>query len=66
MQPNLRILMRTGFASIATAMGAMKRGATHSLPKPADADEIPAALFGNAGCARTCQQTVLIGTHRNA
>jgi len=44
-QPGVRILMLTGFASIATAVDAMKRGATHYLPKPADADEVLAALF---------------------
>lgn len=49
-QRNLRILMLTGFASIATAVDAMKRGATHYLPKPADADEILAALFGDPTC----------------
>lgn len=43
--PMLRILMLTGFASIATAVEAMKLGATHYLAKPADADEVLAALF---------------------
>lgn len=47
-QPDLRILMLTGFASIATAVDAIKRGATHYLPKPADTDEILSALFGDA------------------
>jgi two-component system response regulator RegA len=42
--PAMRILMLTGFASIATAVEAMKLGATHYLAKPADADEIFAAL----------------------
>lgn len=56
--------MPTGFASITTAVGAMKRGATHYLPKPVETDEIPAALFGTAAYARTCRQTVPVETHR--
>ena len=44
-----RIVMLTGFASIATAVEAIKLGATHYLPKPADADEIVAALHKNEG-----------------
>jgi len=42
--PNTRIVVLTGFASIATAMDAVRRGATHYLTKPADADEILAAF----------------------
>ena len=44
-----RIVMLTGYASIATAVEAIKLGATHYLPKPADADEIIAALMRTAG-----------------
>jgi two-component system response regulator RegA len=39
-----RIVMLTGFASIATAVEAIKLGAIHYLAKPADADDIVAAL----------------------
>jgi two-component system response regulator RegA len=39
-----RIVMLTGYGSIATAVEAMRLGATHYLTKPADADEILAAL----------------------
>ncbi|MEY2700869.1 MAG: hypothetical protein RIQ52_1624 [Pseudomonadota bacterium] len=46
---NTRIVMLTGFASIATAVEAIKLGATHYLTKPADADEIVAALFKDEG-----------------
>lgn len=42
-----RIVVLTGYASIATAVDAMKLGATHYLAKPADADQIVAA-FGDA------------------
>ena len=41
---NTRIVMLTGFASIATAVEAIKLGAVHYLTKPADADEIVSAL----------------------
>ena len=40
-----RIVMLTGYASIATAVEAIKLGATHYLAKPADADDIVAALM---------------------
>ena len=42
-----RIVMLTGYASIATAVEAIKLGATHYLAKPADADDIVAALMRN-------------------
>ena len=44
LNPEMRILLLTGYASIATAVEAIKLGATHYLPKPADTDEILAAL----------------------
>ena len=44
LNPEMRILMLTGYASISTAVEAVKLGATNYLPKPADADEILAAL----------------------
>jgi two-component system response regulator RegA len=49
LNPAMRILLLTGYASIATAVEAIKLGATHYLPKPADADEILAALGREAG-----------------
>jgi two-component system response regulator RegA len=39
-----RVLVLTGYGSIATAVEAIKLGAVHYLPKPADCDEILAAL----------------------
>lgn len=42
-----RIVVLTGYASIATAVEAIKLGATHYLAKPANADEIVAALNRN-------------------
>jgi two-component system response regulator RegA len=39
-----KVVVLTGYGSIATAIDAMKLGATHYLPKPADADDIIAAF----------------------
>jgi two-component system, response regulator RegA len=43
--PDMRILILTGYASIATAVEAIKRGADNYLAKPADITEILAALL---------------------
>jgi len=51
LDPNTRIVMLTGYASVATAVEAIKLGATHYLTKPADADEIAAAFARAAGDA---------------
>ncbi|NOT86512.1 MAG: response regulator transcription factor [Methylococcaceae bacterium] len=48
---NTQIVMLTGFASIATAVEAIKLGARHYLTKPANADEIVTALYKNEGDA---------------
>ncbi|WP_127090374.1 response regulator transcription factor [Aquabacter cavernae] len=45
--PATRIVVLTGFASIATAVEAIKLGACHYLAKPANTDDIEAA-FGRA------------------
>jgi two-component system, response regulator RegA len=47
--PAARIVVLTGFASVATAVEAIKLGAIHYLPKPADADEIVAAFGRDQG-----------------
>ena len=44
--PEVRVLVLTGYGSIATAVDAMRLGAVDYLSKPADADQILAALFG--------------------
>lgn len=44
-----RIVMLTGYSSIATAVEAIKLGAIHYLTKPANADEIINALNKNEG-----------------
>ncbi|MDA8455389.1 response regulator transcription factor [Acidovorax sp. GBBC 3334] len=45
--PEMRIVVLTGFASIATAVEAVKLGACHYLAKPSNTDDIEAA-FGLA------------------
>lgn len=48
---NTRIVMLTGYASVATAVESIKLGAIHYLTKPADADEILVALHKDDGDA---------------
>ena len=40
LDPSTRIVVLTGYGSIATAVEAVKLGATHYLTKPADAPEL--------------------------
>jgi two-component system response regulator RegA len=47
--PHTRIVVLTGYGSIATAIEAIKLGATFYLTKPADADQIIAAFHHEAG-----------------
>lgn len=49
--PRIRILVLTGYASVATAVEAIKLGAVHYLAKPADADQILEALHRDEGDA---------------
>lgn len=51
--PETRIVVLTGYASIATAVEAIKLGATHYLAKPVDADNIMAAFERVTGDAQT-------------
>lgn len=44
LDPAIRIVVLTGFASIATAVEAIKLGATNYLTKPANTDDIEAAF----------------------
>jgi two-component system response regulator RegA len=46
---DVRIVVLTGYASIATAVEAIKLGAVHYLAKPADADDVVASLLRGAG-----------------
>jgi two-component system, response regulator RegA len=42
--PATKVVVLTGYGSIATALDAVRLGATHYLSKPADADEVLAAF----------------------
>ncbi len=44
-RPDCRIVVLTGYGAIATAVAAVKFGATDYLSKPADADDITSALL---------------------
>lgn len=58
--PDMRIVVLTGFASIATAVEAIKLGACHYLAKPSNADDIEAAFAreeGDANVALTQRQS---------
>lgn len=46
LRADMRILLLTGYASVATAVDAIKRGADDYLPKPASIDAILRALEG--------------------
>jgi two-component system response regulator RegA len=53
LQPDAPILLLTGYASIATAVEAIKRGATDYRPKPVGADDVLRALFGGEDGSET-------------
>ena len=58
--PAMRIVVLTGFASIATAVEAVKLGACHYLAKPSNTDDIEAAFRraeGDASVAVTAKST---------
>ena len=46
-RPDCRIVVLTGYGAIATAVAAVKIGATDYLSKPADANDITAALLAD-------------------
>lgn len=52
-RPGVRILLLTGYASIATAVEAIKRGAHDYLAKPVDADQVVQALLGHTNAEPT-------------
>ncbi|MBD1553357.1 response regulator transcription factor [Pseudomonas typographi] len=47
LDPGMRVVILTGYSSIATAVEAIKRGARNYLCKPADADDVLAALMSD-------------------
>ncbi len=47
LDPEMQVLILTGYSSIATAVEAIKRGARNYLCKPADADDVLVALLSD-------------------
>ncbi|NOZ52834.1 MAG: response regulator transcription factor [Gammaproteobacteria bacterium] len=62
--PHTRVIVLTGFASIATAVEAIKLGATHYLSKPADADEVIAAFYREKGNVDVKVKTLPLSVNR--
>lgn len=50
--PSTKIVVLTGYGSIATALEAVRLGATHYLTKPADVDEVIASFERSPGRAQ--------------
>lgn len=55
----MRIVVLTGYASIATAVEAVKLGAHYYLAKPANADDVTAALLGDDAAAAAIREKPL-------
>lgn len=51
LRPDTHIVVLTGYASIATAVEAIKLGAAHYLAKPSNTDDIEAAFHSSQGDA---------------
>ena len=49
LRADMRIVVLTGYGNIASTVAAMKAGAVDYLAKPADADEVEAALLAQGG-----------------
>src|SRR5262245_51564704 len=62
LDPRMRVVMLTGYASIATAIEAVKLGARYYLAKPANADDIVAALSRDreASCTPMCEKPLSV------
>ena len=57
--PSIKVLVLSGFGSIATAIDAIRLGAMNFLPKPADADDILAAFERGEQIAPRAPETEL-------
>jgi len=64
LHPNLRILMISGYASIATAVEAIKLGADDYLAKPVAVDTLLRALKDEPAPAAPIEEVGLIPLHR--
>ncbi|MBX7165855.1 MAG: response regulator [Pirellulales bacterium] len=56
LRSDMKVVVLTGFGSIATAVEAMRLGAANYLPKPADADEVLAAFKAEHGEGASASQ----------
>lgn len=56
---DMRILLVTGYASVATAVEAIKRGADNYLLKPVTADAMVRALFADSGAVPGPESTMV-------
>lgn len=61
LNPSMRILVLTGYASIATAIEAVRAGAHYYLAKPANADEIAGALKADHPHAHVPERPLSVG-----
>src|SRR5262245_42562261 len=62
--PDVRIVVLTGYASIATAVEAIKLGATQYLVKPVDANAVEFAFYHNGGDALPPSEDSLLSVER--
>jgi two-component system response regulator RegA len=62
--PESRVVMLTGYASIATAVEAIKLGADHYLAKPVDAETVEAAFRRAGGDDVVSPSESLLSVHR--
>ncbi|HEY1290395.1 MAG TPA: response regulator [Burkholderiales bacterium] len=62
--PHVRIVVLTGYASIVTAVEAIKLGATQYLVKPVDANAVESAFHHNGGDASTPSREDLLSVER--
>jgi two-component system response regulator RegA len=61
LDPATAIVVLTGYGSIATALEAVRLGATHYLTKPADVDDVLAAFARGAGVASSAPDSTHAG-----
>ncbi len=63
-RPDARTIVLTGYGNIATAVTAVKMGAVDYLSKPADADDVVAALLASG--TEQCRQIACAGSTSSA
>ena len=60
LQPAIKVVILTGFGSIATTVDAMRLGAVNYVPKPANADDVLAAFGPPEGEAEASEVTPVL------